>query len=323
MAFHVMGTGSALPARVVTNDDLSQFLDTDDEWISTRTGIKTRPVATTETTSDLAEAAARDALASAGVSPQELDLIVCTTVTADDFTPSCAAVVQERIGATCPAFDVNGACAGFIFALDVADGYFARGRARRILVVSAEMMSRMTDWTDRSTCVLFGDGAAAAVLGAGGQSPLFTKLTTRGDHAVLHAPAPQGNSPFRIAGEAEAPFLHMKGREVFKFAVTSICGDVQELSKETGVPLDEIDHFVFHQANRRILDAAVDRLGIDRDKVAYTIESTGNVSSACIPLTLDRLNKAGELKDGELVCCSGFGAGLVVGTTLLRWGSPA
>ena len=318
MAFHVKGTGSALPARVVTNDDLSQFLDTDDEWISTRTGIKSRPVCTTETLSDLAEAAARAALGNAGVSAEELDLIVCTTVSGDDLTPSCACVVQERIGAACPAFDVNAACAGFLYALDVVDGYFARGRARNVLVVSAEKMSRIVDWTDRTTCVLFGDGAAAAVLAAGGESPLFAKLTARGDHAVLNAPSVRGNSPFDQT-EAPAHGLAMRGREVFKFAVTSICADVAEMCERLGIQPNDVDHYVFHQANKRILDAAVDRLGIDPAKVAVTIENTGNVSSACIPLTLDRLNRAGELKPGELVCCSGFGAGLVVATQLLRW----
>lgn len=321
MAFHVKGTGSALPQREVTNDDLSRFLDTDDEWISTRTGIKSRPVCTVESISDLAEAAAREALSDAGVEASDLDLIVCTTISADDVTPSCACVIQQRLGASCPAFDLNAACAGFIFALDVVDGFFARGLAENVLIVSAEKMSRLVDWTDRATCVLFGDGAAAAVLGNGGESPLFAKLTTRGDHDILFSPAPQGNSPFDEV-EPPHPFLHMKGREVFKFAVTSICSDVAEMCEKTGVALGDVDHFVFHQANKRILDAAVDRLGIDRDKVAYTIEHTGNVSSACIPLTLDRLNKAGALKPGELVCCSGFGAGLVVGTVLLRWGVP-
>jgi 3-oxoacyl-[acyl-carrier-protein] synthase-3 len=321
MSFYVMGTGSSLPEHVVTNDDLSQFLETDDEWISTRTGIKTRPVCTTETTADLAEAAARAALQDAGVAPGELDLIVCTSVTADDITPSLACVVQERVGATCPAFDVNAACAAFVFALDVADGYFARGRARRVLVVSAEKMSRLANWTDRATCVLFGDGAGAAVLGAGGESPLFTKITARGSHDVLHAPAPHGNSPFDRL-EPEQPGLVMRGREVFKFAVTSICDDVRAMCEESGVALQDVDHFVFHQANKRILDAAVERLGIPGDRVAVTIQNTGNVSSACIPLTLDRLNRSGALKPGELVCCSGFGAGLVVGTVLLRWGGP-
>ena len=321
MAFHIKGTGSALPARSVTNDDLAQFLDTDDEWIVSRTGIETRPVCTTETTTDLAERASRAALENAGVAPEELDLIIRTTITADDLTPSCAALVQRRLGATCPAFDLNAACAGFTFALDVADSYFARGRARTVLVVSAEKMSRMVDWTDRATCVLFGDGAAAAVLAAGGESPLYTMLSTRGDHDVLYTAAPHGNSPFDET-EPPSPYLHMKGREVFKFAVTSICADVAEMCTSTGVALGEIDHFVFHQANKRILDAAVERLGIDPARVAYTVQHTGNVSSACIPLTLDRLNRAGALKPGELVCCSGFGAGLVVGTTLLRWGCP-
>ncbi len=321
MAFHVMGTGSAQPAKTVSNDDLSQFLETDDEWITTRTGIKTRQVSTVESTSDLAERAALEALENAGVSPEELDLIICTTVSADDLTPSCACTVQERIGASCPAFDVNAACAGFIFALDVADGYFARGRAQRILVVSAERMSHVTDWTDRSTCVLFGDAAAAAVLGAGGESPLFTRLSTHGNHDALYVPSVAGNSPFEEVEHTEpVGFLQMKGREVFKFAVSSICEDVQRMCEETGVSLNDVDHYVVHQANKRILDAAVDRLGIDREKVAYTIDRTGNVSSACVPLTLDGLNRSGELRPGQLVCISGFGAGLVVGTMLLRWG---
>lgn len=319
MAFHVMGTGSARPERAVTNDELSGFLDTDDEWISSRTGIRSRRVCTHETCSDLAEAAARAALEDAGVAPCELDLIVCTTITADDVTPSCAAVVQQRLGATCPAFDLNAACAGFVFALDVAHGYFARGAAERVLVVSAEKMSRMVDWTERSVSVLFGDGAGAAVLGAGGESPLYTKLTTRGSHDTLWCPNMQGNSPFDETPRPE-PFLHMRGQEVFKFAVTSICADVRQMCQETGIAPDEVDLYVFHQANKRILDSAVEKLGLDRSRVAYTIQDSGNVSSACIPLTLDTLNREGRLHEGDLVCLSGFGAGLVVGTTLLRWG---
>lgn len=319
MAFHVMGTGSARPANVVTNDDLSKFLETNDEWISSRTGIHSRRCCTSETCTDLAEAAARAALENAGVDAAELDLIICSTITADDLTPSCAAMVQQRIGATCPAFDVNAACAGFVFALDVAHGYFARGAARRILVVSAEKMSRMVDWTERSVSVLFGDGAGAAVLGAGGESPLYTKLATKGSHDVLFCPGMRGNSPFDTTPEAE-PYLHMKGQEVFKFAVTSICADVRQMLERTGLEASDIDLFVFHQANKRILDSAVEKLGLDKERVAYTIQESGNISSACIPLTLDAYSRQGRLNDGDLVCCSGFGAGLVVATTLLKWG---
>jgi 3-oxoacyl-[acyl-carrier-protein] synthase III len=319
MAFHVMGTGSARPEKVVTNDDLSKFLDTDDAWISSRTGISSRRACTTQTCTDLAEQAALAALENAGVAPEELDLIICSTITADDLTPSCAAMVQARIGATCPAFDINAACAGFVFALDVAHGYFARGAARRVLVVSAEKMSRMVDWTERSVSVLFGDGAGAVVLGAGGESPLYTKLTTKGAHDTLYCPSMRGNSPFDATPLPE-PFLHMKGQEVFKFAVTSICADVRQMCQSLSITPDQVDLFVFHQANKRILDSAVEKLGLDRDKVAYTIQDSGNISSACIPLTLDRLNREGRLRQGDLVCCSGFGAGLVVATTLLKWG---
>ena len=319
MAFHVMGTGSARPDNVVTNDDLSRFLDTDDEWIFSRTGIKSRRCCTHETCSDLAEAAAQAALENSGVGPCELDLIICSTITADDLTPSCAAVVQQRLGADCPAFDVNAACAGFVFALDIAHGYFARGAARRVLVVSAEKMSRMVDWTERSVSVLFGDGAGAVVLGEGGESPLYTKLTTKGAHDTLYCPGMAGNSPFDTTAKPE-PYLHMKGQEVFKFAVTSICADVRRMCSELGISPADVDLFVFHQANKRILDSAVDKLGLDPARVAYTIQESGNISSACIPLTLDTLNRQGRLHDGDLVCCSGFGAGLVVATTLLKWG---
>ena len=320
MSFHVMGTGSARPDKVVTNDDLSRFLETDDEWIRSRTGIERRRVCTEQSCTDLAVEASLAALENAGVEPAELDLVVCSTVSADDLTPSCAATVQERIGASCPAFDVGAACAGFVYALDVADGWFARGRARRVLVVSAEKMSRIVDWSDRATCVLFGDGAGAAVLGDGGQSPLYTKLATKGSHDALWCPSIPGNSPFD-ASPKPLPYLHMKGQEVFKFAVTSICADVREMCRDAGLEPADVDWYVFHQANRRILDSAVEKLGLDPAKVAYSIADTGNVSSACIPLTLDRLNRSGQLKEGDLVCCSGFGAGLVTGTTLLRWGS--
>ncbi len=323
MAFHIMGTGSALPARQVTNDELARFLDTSDEWISTRTGISSRPVCTTETLGQLAEQASRRALEAAGVNPSDLDLIIVTTCSPEHWTPAQACVLQKDLGATCPAFDLNGACAGFVFGLSVADGFFTSGRARRILVCSAEQLTRCVDWNDRATCVLFGDGAAAVVLGAGGESPLYLDMTTQGDDEAIFGWMPAGNSPFDQASanrvEQDGLYMHMKGREVYKFAVSSIASEVQRLSQQTGVALTDIDHFVFHQANKRIIDAGVERLGIDPSKVIVTIGHTANVSSACIPLSLDRLARAGELKDGDLVALFGFGSGLVTGTCLLRW----
>ena len=325
MSFHIMGTGSALPARVVTNEDLSQFLDTSDEWIVERTGIRTRHVCVTEELDELAAEAARAALADAGVSAEELDLIVGTTCSSEHTAPAVACAVRQLVGASCPAFDVNGACAGFVYALDAADGWFARGRARRVLVVSAEKLSRCVDWTDRATCVLFGDGAAAAVLGEGGDSPLYTNLTCQDDYQAITIPIGAGNSPFdeglraRQEEPEQSPYLHQRGREVFKFAVTHIVSELRLLSERTGVALSDVDHFVFHQANRRIIDAGVERLGIDPAKVAITIDHAGNVSSACIPLSLDELSRAGRLRDGELVALFGFGAGLVTGAMLVRW----
>lgn len=319
MGFRILGTGSALPERAVTNDDLSEFLDTSDEWIGTRTGIRSRRICTTETLDDLSTAACERALEAAGVSAAELDLIVCSTTSGDHLMPAQACAIAERLGATCPAFDVSAACAGFVFALDVADGWFARGRARRVLVVAAEKVSRLVDWTDRATCVLFGDGAAAAVLGEGGANPLAIRLRTDPSVEILHVPGVPGTSPFDET-ERPAPALAMEGRRVFKFGVSTIHESVHALCDEAGIELADIDHFVFHQANERILASAVARLGIDDAKVVRALAETGNISSACIPLALDRLARSGKLAAGQLVALVGFGAGLDTGACLLRWG---
>ena len=318
MGFRILGTGSALPARSVTNDDLSEFLDTSDEWIFPRTGIKSRRICAEETLDDLSVEASRLALEAAGVTPDQLDLIICSTTSGDHLIPAEACAIAERLGASCPAFDVSAACAGFIFALDVADGWFARGRAERALVVSAEKMSRLVDWSDRATCVLFGDGAAAAVLGAGGENPLATHLATEPAVDILHVPGIGGSSPYD-GSERPASVLAMEGRRVFKFGVNAICSSVEALCEQAGVSLGEIDHFVFHQANERILSSAVARLGIDDTKVARALAETGNISSACVPLALDRLVRSGQLEPGQLVALVGFGAGLDTGACLLRW----
>ena len=319
MSFRILGTGSALPARSVTNGELSGFLDTSDEWISTRTGIRSRRLCTTETLDELAALAAREALSAAGVAASELDLVVCSTTTADHIMPGEACAVAEALGASCPCLDVSAACAGFVFGLDVADGWFARGRARRVLVVSAEKMSRVLDWSDRASCVLFGDGAAAAVLGEG-KGLLSLRLESRPDAMTINIPGLAGTSPFDET-ERPASTFSMDGRRVFKFAVNAIVDGVRQTCADAHVEPQDIDHFVFHQANERILGAAVQRLDIEDARVARTLAETGNLSSACIPLALDRLVRAGSVEDGQLVALVGYGGGLSVGSCLLRWGS--
>ncbi len=318
MAFRIIGTGSALPEQRITNDDLSRFLDTTDEWIFSRTGIRERRVCTDETLDDLAAAASERALAAAGLTAADLDLIVCATTSGDHLMPAEACAVAERIGASCPAFDVSAACAGFVFALDVVDGFLARGRARCALVVAAERMSRLLDWSDRATCVLFGDGAAACVVEAGGASPLAIELSTAPDTAALSVPGVAGTSPFAAATPVPST-LAMKGQRVFKFGVQAICDAVHGLCAEAGVEAADIAHFIFHQANDRILTAAAQRLGIEDERVARTLHATGNISSACIPYTLDALARDGRLHPGELIALVGFGAGLDVGSCLIRW----
>lgn len=318
MGLRILGTGSALPARRVTNEELSGFLDTSDEWISQRTGIRARRVCTTETLDDLATQASRRALESAGVDASELGAVICTTTSPDHVMPAEASIVQGSIGASCPSFDLAAACAGFVFALDVADGIFARGRARRVLVVSAERCTRYLDWTDRATCVLFGDGAAAAVLGAEGEGLLSLRLSTQPDAGALDLPGIPGGSPFDKTVRGPQ-LLTMRGREIFKFGVTSIEREVRALAADAGMEVADIDHFVFHQANGRILDSAASRLGIDASRVVRTLAETGNLSSACIPHALDHLVRSGGLTAGQTVAIVGFGAGLSVGSCLIRW----
>ena len=318
MGFTILGTGSALPERSVSNDELSEFLDTSDEWIFTRTGIKSRHVCTNESLDDLAVAASERALQTSGIDASQLDLIVCSTTTGDHLVPAEACAVAERLGATCPAFDVSAACAGFVFALDVAEGYIARGRAKHVLVVAAEQMTRALDWTDRATCVLFGDGAGAAVIEAGGENPLAGELSTSPDVETLRVPGLAGSSPYKTAQDRES-VLSMNGRRVFKFGVNAICDTVNKLACVASIAVEDIDHFVFHQANERILSQAVKRLGVPDDRVVRTLRETGNISSACIPLALDRLANTGALHAGDTIALVGFGAGLDVGGYLLRW----
>ena len=273
---------------------------------------------TTESLDDLAVAASEQALQTSGIHASQLDLIVCSTTTGDHLVPAEACAVAERLGAACPAFDVSAACAGFVFALDVAEGYIARGRAKHVLVVAAEQMTRALDWTDRATCVLFGDGAGAAVIEAGGENPLAVELSTSPDVETLRVPGLAGSSPYKTAQDRES-VLSMNGRRVFKFGVNAICDTVNKLSCDASIAVEDIDHFVFHQANERILSQAVKRLGVPGERVVRTLRETGNISSACIPFALDRLACTNALNAGDTIALVGFGAGLDIGGYLLRW----
>ena len=318
MTFKIIGTGSAHPACSKTNDDLARFLDTTDEWIYTRTGIKSRYVCTDETISDVAESAARKALESAGTDAESLDGIICTTIRGDYFTPSLACVLQKRLGARCPAFDLNAACTGFLYALDVAAGFFARGRVKKMLIVSCENMSKLLDWKDRSTCVLFGDGAGAAVLGEG-DNLLSIRVAAKGDPNVMFIPNVSGHSPFNRAPCPDS-VLTMHGREVYKFAVSEMAGQLKAVLKDAGISQSSVDYVLPHQANLRIIEAAAKRLDIPAGRYCCDISSHGNISSAAIPTLMDEMNRGNRFRKGDILALVAFGGGLTSGACVLRWG---
>lgn len=313
----ILSTGSALPALEVTNEDLARLVDTSDEWIRTRTGIQTRRVLSTETLVDLAAQAAQNALDGAGLAAEDIDFILLSTVQGQYITPGLSCMVQQRIGAQCPCLDVNGACAGFVYALDMADAYLKAGRFHRILVMAAEALSRLCDWQDRATCVLFGDGAGAAIVE--NDNGLFrSRLTTKANQTALWADAQSTTCPFTQPFEVETK-LHMQGQEVYKFAVSASTADIRGLTDDLSVSVDDVSLFLLHQANLRIVEAVRSRLKQPPEKFPTCIQHTGNISSACIPVLLDELNRAGRLSRGDLLLLSGFGAGLVTGTCMLRW----
>lgn len=318
MSFQILGTGSSLPEKIITNDDLSHMVETSDEWIVKRVGVKERRVCTTETVTDLGAEASLRALENAGVSAQELDLIIATTISADTISPGLGGMVQNRIGAHCPAFDMNVACPGFLFGLDVAAGFFARKAVKKVLVVSAERMSGLLDWTDRSTCCIFGDGAGAAVLGEG-ENYLASELHTKGGDDIISIPTWWNHSPFY---EREMPKnkVNMQGQETYKFAVTSMVGDIRSVMEKAGITGEQIKWVIPHQANYRIINEARKRLPeIAPEKFALNIERVGNTSSASEPILLDELNRAGQIQSGDYVLLSAFGGGLSSACCIVRW----
>lgn len=316
--FKILGTGHFLPQKVVSNDELSEIVETSDEWISKRTGIRRRHIATTETTSSMGTEASKNALEMAGVKPEELDLIIGTTGTGDNVTPGVACAVQKNIGAACPAFDISSGCSGFMVAMDIAAKYIKSGAAKKVLIVSSESMSRYTDWTDRSTCVLFGDGAGAVVLGEG-DNLLSIKINTHGNTEFVGIHGAKGNCPYAEPNEMHDSFTFMNGPETYKYAIGAMSGDIIEAAELAGVAIEDIDHIIPHQANLRIIMATQSKLGIPMEKFCVEIEEMGNTSSSTEPIVLDIENRRGRFKEGDLVAFTAFGAGLTDGGAIYRW----
>jgi len=318
MSFKILGTGGFVPERVVTNGELSGLVDTSDEWISQRVGVRERRVCTTETTADMGYQAAMAAMKQAGIGPKEIDMILCATVSGDMVTPSTACSVQKMLGAACPAMDINAACSGFIYMLDTSAGFFARRRVKKMLVLGAERLSRIVDWSDRDTCVIFGDGAGAVVLGEG-ENYLASKLFAKGNDTVIRVPNSHGASPFYL-NEPEHPYIYMNGQETFKFAVGAMASDLLEVIGLAGLAPDQIAWVVPHQANIRIIETAIRKTGMPPEKFCSNIARYGNTSAASIPLLLDEMNREGKLKDGDHIALASFGGGLSSAACVIRWG---
>ena len=318
----VAGCGSYLPARVMTNDELAEIVDTSDEWIVARTGIERRHIAADgETTSDLALRASTAALADADVAVDELDMIVLATATPDETFPATATAVQARLGMTRGfAFDVHAVCSGFVYAMAVADNFLRLRQADTALVIGAETFSRILDWSDRATCVLFGDGAGAVVLrsaegdgGAGDRGILATRLHADGrKHDMLYVDG--GPSSTRTTGH-----LRMRGKEVFRHAVVNLSSVVAETLADAGLTTDDIDWLVPHQANRRILDSTARKIGLPPERVIVTVQDHANTSAASVPLALDAATADGRIKPGDLVLMEAMGGGFTWGACLARW----
>jgi 3-oxoacyl-[acyl-carrier-protein] synthase-3 len=318
MHSRIIGTGRYLPEKVLTNSDLERMVDTSDEWIRSRSGIRSRHIAAEgQLASDLALPAAQRALQAAGVEPGDIDLIIVATTTPDMIFPSTATILQSKLGiAGCPAFDVQAVCSGFVYALTVADMFIRTGQAKKALVVGTEVYSRILDWTDRGTCVLFGDGAGAVVLAAS-DAPgiLASKLHADGSHREMLC-VPGTVHGGKVWG---TPFVHMDGGSVFKFAVKVFEEAAREVLAAAGKDVADIDWFIPHQANIRIMEATARKLGLPVSKLVAAVDHHGNTSAASIPLALDEAVRDGRIQPGQMLLLEGVGGGFTWGAVLLRW----
>ncbi|WP_050028421.1 beta-ketoacyl-ACP synthase III [Verrucomicrobium sp. BvORR034] len=324
----IIGTGSYMPARVLTNHDLEKLVETSDEWITTRTGIKERRIAAPdETTSDMASEAARRALHTAGIKPEEVDLIIVATVTPDMFFPSTACFVQKKIGATnAVGFDISAACSGFLYALQTARHFLNGGPRKTALVIGAEKLSSLINWTDRNTCVLFGDGAGAAVIRWDDQPDapgrvISSFMGTDGNLADL-LKVPGGGTALPITAEnvhLRPNTIHMEGRETFKHAVTRMCQASEKALKEAGLTAQDVKLVIPHQANARIISAIAERLGVPEERTFINLDKYGNTSAATIPVCLDEANRSGRIQRGDILLLVAFGGGFTWASSVIRW----
>ena len=329
----ITGTGSALPGRIVTNKELEQMVETSDEWIRERTGIGERHVSVGETVVTLGSEAACKALEQAGKRAEEIDLILVATCSPEQYLPCCACQVQAAIGAVnALAFDVNAACSGFLFALNTADAYLRTGLAENAMVIGSEVLSKLVDWTDRGSCILFGDGAGAVVVERCEASPGILGRALHSDGTgggVLQCGARELTTPYARTSAAKTDqkqqtddrehYIQMDGQEVYRFATRRVPQCIEEALADAGLAVPDIDLFVLHQANARIIDAVAKRLHADREKFPTNLERVGNLSSASIPVLLDELHRQGKLHRGDRIVLAGFGAGLTIGACVMTW----
>ncbi len=312
----ISGTGSVIPKKIVTNDMLSEILDTSDEWIRTRTGVLSRHVISDERLEDMAAEAARKALDDAGMSSEDMDFIICSNVVNEYITPQLSCIIQGAIGASCPCIDINCACAGFIHALEIAESFYRAGKVKNVLIVCAEEPTRMTDWSDRRTCVLFGDGAGAVVLTPGDNiRSICLSASSATDRLFQYRSLMP--TPYVQKEEKDTP-LQMKGQEVFKFAVKAASCDISKALDQAGMNSSQLDHILLHQANIRIIDAIRRYLGEPAEKFPTNIEDHGNSSSACCPILLDECRRKNIVKKGDVIAMSAFGAGFVSGAAIIE-----